>query len=138
MWKRWLFGVSVTLALAAFYFVVYPYGIAFGLWQPIVRPFGVSPSARYVSVIEDGSWFDCSIDEKRNVNVCRVWDSEGQLRTSGDFQYEDQHRAARRDELYPSMDGGQDTIYMFDGPGRRGTSKHALHRVGTPVTGIVY
>jgi len=137
MWKRLLLGVGITLALAICYFFVYPYGIWLGLWQPLVRPSGVSSTARYVSIIEDASWLDCAIDEQRNVNICRVWDSYGHLRTEGDFRYEDEPRAARKDELYPSAFGGHDTIYLFDGPHGHTIFAHALNRVGTQVKATV-
>ena len=119
------------------YFFAYPYGIVFGLWQPLVRPAGISARAHYVSMIEDGSWFDCSIDEKRNVNVCRVWDYAGTLRAEGDYRFEDEPRAAGRDELYPSLLAGRDTIYLFAGPNQRDAFAHALHRVGTQVKATV-
>ena len=136
MWKRWTLGVGTALGLTAAYFV-YPYGIWLGLWSPLTRPASVSREARYVSVIEDGSWFDCAIDGKRDVNVCRVWDYEGHLRTEGDFRYEDEPRAARKDELYPSLLAGRDTIYLFDLPGHRKIFGHALYRVGTQLKATV-
>jgi hypothetical protein len=137
MWKRWLLGALTALALAACYFFVYPFGIVFGLWQPLIRPAGVSRNARYVSIIEDASWLDCSIDAQRNVNVCRVWDPWGRLRTEGDFRYEDEPRAATKDELYPSAFGGRDTIYLFDGSHGHTIFAHALNRVGTQVKATV-
>jgi hypothetical protein len=137
MWKRWLLGVGAVLALAVCYFIVYPFGIMFGLWEPLIRPAGVSGSARYVSIVEDASYLDCSIDAERNVNVCRVWDTWGRLRTEGDFRYEDEPRPARKDELYPSAFGSRDTIYLFDGPHGRTIHAHALNRVGTQVKATV-
>ena len=136
-WKRWLIGAGTALALAACYFFVYPFGIVFGLWQPVVRPAGVSARAHYVSMIEDGSWFDCSIDEGENVNFCRAWDYQGRLRAEGEFRYEDEPRAARRDELHPSLVAGRDTIYLFGGPDHRDAFAHALYRVGTQVKATV-
>ena len=113
------------------FYSVYPVGVTLGFWQPLRRPAGVSQSARFVSLIKTASWLDCSIDSVRNVNVCKVWDEKGNLRISGDFQYEDQHRAATKKELYPSMAAGPDTVYLSDGP--HGTwNAHKLRRVGAP------
>jgi hypothetical protein len=137
MWKRWLMGIGTAIVLTVGYIYVYPYGIWLGLWQPLSRPSNVSARARYISVIEDGSWFDCSIDEERNVNVCRVWDYDGRVRAEGDFRYEDEPRAAKREELYPSLLAGRDTIYLFDGPHGHSIFAHSINRVGTQVKATV-
>ena len=135
--RKWLLGATGVCLIALGGYFVYPYGILFGLWQPLFRPAGISRLARYVSVIEDGSWIDCSIDSARDVNICKAWYYDGRLRVSGDFRFEDQHRAATKEELNPSMVAGPDAIYLFDRP-RSGTIRaHALYRVGTPVKGIV-
>ena len=109
---------------------VYILGVAFGLWQPLTRPQGVSASAKYVSSIEDGTWFDCSVNSTRNVNTCKAWDFEGRLLADGDFRLEGKDRAATKAELKPSAvlsNGGHAyMIYLF---GKAGAQSDILVQV---------
>ena len=118
--------ICIGVALIAMARPVYIFGVVFGLWQPWTRPFGVSSSARYVSWIEDGTWFDCAVDSKRNMNVCRAWDSSGRLLADGDFRLECQGRAATKAELRPSSissSGGHCyAIYLYGKEGARSRS----------------
>jgi hypothetical protein len=102
---------------------IYIFGVVFGLWQPWNRPLGVSPAARYVSWIEDGTWFDCAVDSMRNVDTCKAWDSNGRVLADGDFRLECQGRAATNAELRPSSvdsSGGHGyAIYLFGKDGAR-------------------
>jgi hypothetical protein len=118
---------AVTVGVAVFLIAVTPriyiFGVTFGLWQPLTRPLGVSSTARYVSWIEDGTWFDCVVDSKRNVDTCRAWGSDGRLLADGDFRLECQGRAATEAELRPSSvdsSGGRGyAIYLFGEQGAR-------------------
>ena len=128
-WKRLLiYGVPLCLVLSIpIGYFSYSVGITLGFRQPLVRPTTVSAGAKYVSIIKNGTWFDCSIDSRRNVNVCTAWDYKGRLLITGDFRLKGQNRAATKDELYPSAIGpkpthepnvfDKNTIYLFDGPG---------------------
>ncbi len=131
-------GIGLALAggaigVASIFIVrpIYVFGVVFGLWQPWARPPGVSEAAHYVSRIEDGTWFDCTLDSKRNVDVCRAWDSDGRLLADGDFRLECQGRAASNAELRPSSvssSGGHAyAVYLF---GDKGSQTETL----VPVT----
>jgi hypothetical protein len=111
--------VLVALLLVGLACTVYWFGVIAGWWDPLVRPANVTPRAHYVFVWEDAAWFDCSVDARRNVNVCKAWSDDGRLVASGDFRLKDENRAATSDELHPSAlgptneFGGSDTIYLF-------------------------
>ena len=96
---------------------VYNVGVQLSYWQPISRPSDVSKSAHYVSLVEDGTWFDCSLDEHLDVNWCTAWDRKGREIARGAFQLEGEHRAARVSELHPSLveasQGHVYGIYLF-------------------------
>ena len=62
----------------------------------------MSAAARYVSMVEGGTWFDCSVDSKRNVDVCSAWDPWGRPLGGGDFRLECEGRAATKSELSPT------------------------------------
>ena len=114
-----LLVVIVVVAMIALARPIYIAGVTVGVLQPLTRPSGVSGSARYVSWIEDGIWFDCGVDSKRNVDTCKAWDSNGRLLAFGDYRLECEGRAATEAELRPSFVGGPDSaIYLFgkDGP----------------------
>lgn len=131
-------GVAMTFLAIRF---VYPLGIALALWQPLIRPAGVSKSAHFVSTFEDGTWFDCSVDTPRNVDICRAWDEGGRLIANGDFRLEDEDRAATPSELHPSMilanNGKAYMIYLY-GPYNKLQGKVLLpvvngRRIGVPI-----
>jgi len=92
-----LIVVALLLVVAAW--SVYNFGVLFGFWQPLTRPRNVSASARYVSIIETGAWFDCSVDSERNVDVCKAWDPDGRLIADGGFRLQGEDRAATTLEL---------------------------------------
>jgi hypothetical protein len=102
---------------------IYIYGVVFGLWQPRTRPPGVSARAHYVSWVEDGTWFDCMVDSRANVDFCKAWDSDGKPLANGNFRLECQGRAATSAELRPSSvswsDGHCNAIYLFGKEGPR-------------------
>lgn len=116
---RILIGLGLAMATAVLGYALYLTGLWFDLWQPLIRPRGVSSNARFVHVGEGSTWFECSVDSKRNVNPCRAWDSYGKLLADGDFQLVDESRAATVAELRPSMvgsrkaDGLSREIYLF-------------------------
>jgi hypothetical protein len=118
--------VSGLIVLAAAW-PAYNVGIALGLWQPITRPIGVSRSARYVSLLEDATWFDCSVDLNRDVDVCKAWTPTGKLIADGEFRLEGEARAASKSELRPSRvlakNGKAYMIYLV---GQRGAFSKAL------------
>jgi hypothetical protein len=120
---KWVVAVGAVVALIALVRPTYIFGVVFGIWQPLTKPPGVSSAARYVSWIEDGTWFDCTVDSKRNVNPCKAWDSNGRLLADGDFRLECQGRAATNAELRPasvSSGGGHAyAIYLFGKAGGR-------------------
>jgi len=124
--KRVVLTAGVVTGLASIW-PAYILGIAFGLWQPVTRPAGVARRAHYVSSIEDGTWFDCSVDSVRNVNRCRAWDFTGKLIADGDFRLEGEDRAATAAELKPSSvtsSGGH--AYMIFLFGRAGARSRVL------------
>jgi hypothetical protein len=82
---------------------IYTFGVVFALWQPLVRPLGVSSAARYVSRLKSSAWFDCSVDRTKNVDACRAWDDAGHLIAYGDFRLDGEKRAATATELRPSQ-----------------------------------
>jgi len=120
---KWAVAIGVAIALIALARPIYVFGVVFGIWQPITRPPGVSLVARYVSWLEDGTWFDCAVDSRRNVDTCKAWDSDGRLLAAGDFRLECQGRAATKAELHPSSvssSGGRVyAIYLFGKDGAR-------------------
>lgn len=117
--------------------------VTFGCWQPLTRPSGVSPSAHLVCLLKNKTWFDCSVDAKRNVDVCRAWSSTGRLIADGDFRLEDEDRAAVGRELRPSTVNGSNAqawrIYLF---GPKGAFSRELvpfvgdRRVGLPTVNV--
>jgi hypothetical protein len=94
------------------------------------RPPGVPRTAHYVDRIEDGTWFDCFVDSKRDVDICKAWDDSGRVIADGPFRLEDEDRAATASELHPSLvlsTGGKAyMIYLF---GKDGIFGRALVRV---------
>jgi hypothetical protein len=109
-------GAAITIALLIGP-IVYRRGVQFGYWQPLSRPQGVPRTAHYVSLVETGTWFDCSVDHALDVDWCTAWDFTGKLIAKGAFQLEDEHRAATESELYPSLveasEGNVHGIYLF-------------------------
>ena len=96
---------------------VYRRGVQFGYWEPLSRPSGVPATAHYVSLVETGTWFDCSVDRGLDVDWCAAWDFTGKLIAKGAFQLEHEHRAATESELHPSLveasEGNVYGIYLF-------------------------
>jgi hypothetical protein len=122
--KIWaVLALILGLTIAATVRPIYVWGIVYGLWQPLKRPASVSKTAHYVSWIEDGNWFDCSVDRRRNVDVCKAWDADGRLLADGDFRLEGEDRAATESELRPSnvtsSEGRTYAIYLFGEQGAR-------------------
>jgi hypothetical protein len=119
--------IVASVAFLAAMVPLYRVGVIFGLWQPLRRPPGVSPYARYVSLVEEGTWFDCHVDEVRDVDVCKAWDEDGQLIADGCFRLEEGKRAASKSELHPSHvargDGHVSRIDLF---GKDGAFSQAL------------
>ncbi len=74
-------------------------------------------------MVEDGTWFDCRVDVRRNVDVCRAWDDTGRVLANGDFRLECQGRAATELELRPSgVSRGDGRVYgitLFGAKGYR-------------------
>ena len=97
----------IVLACGLVFFIAAPrplylIGVGFGLWQPLTRPVGVSARARYISTMKTEAWFDCSVDNKRNVDTCRAWDDSGNLIAFGNYRLDGENRAATARELRPS------------------------------------
>lgn len=90
------------LALIASLRPAYLIGVSLSFWQPLTRPIGVSARARYVDTFKSASWFDCSIERTKDVNVCRAWDSDGNLIAFGNYRLDGENRAATARELRPS------------------------------------
>jgi hypothetical protein len=59
--------------------------------------------ARYVDTFKSAAWFDCSIDRTKDVNVCRAWDTNGNLIAFGNYRLDGEGRAATAPELRPSQ-----------------------------------
>ena len=114
---RWAILLVLVAMASASVPTAYNLGIAFGVWQPLRRPHGVSPAAHYVSWIEGGAWFECSADMRRNLDFCKAWDEDGRALGSGAFRLECEDRAVSRDQLRPSgaISGGGNLymIYLF-------------------------
>ena len=94
-----LIAVVVLILLAR---PVYETGVDLNLWQPLTRPAGVSPQVRYVSTLTDAAWFECSVDDVADVDVCRAWDERGHLIAHGRYRLDGESRAATPTELRPS------------------------------------
>src|SRR5258708_584013 len=95
-------GTILVFFLIASILPLYKTGVSLGFWQPITRPSTVSRAAQHVTTLKQATWFDCHVDETRNVDVCRAWDNKGRLIADGDFRLEDEDRAATASELHPS------------------------------------
>ena len=80
----------------------YLIGVSLGTWQPLTRPIGVTKRARYVDTFKAAAWFDCSVEQARNMNACRAWDIEGKLIAFGNYRLDGGNRAAISSELRPS------------------------------------
>src|SRR5579864_3830116 len=120
-----LIGIGLVALVGAF--PVYNLGIALNLWQPFTRPRGVSPSARYVSIVDEGTWFDCRVDWKRNVDVCKAWDPNGRLIADGDFLLERENRPASESELHPThVARGDGHVWRIDLYGKDGNFSKTL------------
>jgi len=76
--ERALIGVAAVLVVLALR-PAYELGVGFNLWQPFTRPRGVPAQARYVSVLEDSAWFDCSFERAKDVDICKAWDDAGHV-----------------------------------------------------------
>ena len=82
---------------------VYLIGVSLGFWQPLTRPTSVPKRARYVDTFKSAAWFDCSIDRTKDVNICRAWDTNGNLVAFGNYRLDGENRAATALELRPSQ-----------------------------------
>ncbi len=113
--------------------VIYRMGIGFAFWPPLTRPTGVPKTAYFVSTFKEETWFDCRVDQIKDVDVCQAWDANGRLLTSGEFRLEDEDRAAKASELRPSQvaplseNGKLQMIYLY------GSSGEVSGRVLIPV-----
>jgi hypothetical protein len=127
-------AVGLTVVALALVRPTYNFGVVFGIWQPFTRPPGVSAAARYVSDVEGGTWFDCSVDTKRNVDVCSAWDPDGRALGGGDFRLECEGRAATKSELKPSSvissDGQSYMIYLYGKDGAESRTLVSVTRDG--------
>jgi len=96
-----------------------------GLWGG-TRPPGVPTDAHLVSLIENGTWFQYSIDSSRDANKVKAWDLQGRLLADGYFRLEGENRAATNSELHPSIVqfrhdvNRTDYIYLFKRHGLMG------------------
>lgn len=135
---KWTIAAVIASGLAASVYPVYVAGFVLGFWQPFTRPAPVTSKARFVSRMESGFWFDCSVDAKRNVDVCKAWDYKGALLADGDFRLEDEGRAATQSELRPSAvfsSGGQAyMIYLFGEHGAHSRTLLPVRGEGNAVT----
>ena len=100
MLKR-IIMVAVVVAFIAALRPAYQIGVAAGWWQPLGRPVGVSARAHYVETMKSAAWFDCSVDQVRDVNVCRAWDRDGTLIAFGNYRLDGENRSATQSELRP-------------------------------------
>ncbi|HXS14275.1 MAG TPA: hypothetical protein VN734_16360 [Acidobacteriaceae bacterium] len=83
--------------------------------EPKVRPAKVPGSAVWAGGADGGAYVRCSVDAKRNVDVCEVWnDNTGYSAGARDYQLEKEHRAATNSELKFSG-AANDSIYLADG-----------------------
>jgi hypothetical protein len=99
---RQLIRALALLTVAGIAWLVYAFGLLSGWWQPLRRPRTVSPAARYVSLESEETWFDCQLDQKKQVDTCRAWDINGKVIVAGDFRLDEEGRAATETELKPS------------------------------------
>jgi hypothetical protein len=110
----------LTVVISILLWCLYIFGLTLGWWSPLTRPASVSSEAVYVFIFgKSAAWFDCRVDEKRDLDVCSVWDEHGRLEVSGNFRLKDENHAARKAELRPSIvgpgdaSGHSDVIYLF-------------------------
>jgi len=108
MIKRIVF-VFGGLILIASLRPVYLIGVSLGFWQPLTRPTSIPTRARYVDTLKSDAWFDCSIERTKDVNICRAWDSDGNLIASGNYRLDGENRAATAPELRPSQ------VHLYSG-----------------------
>lgn len=126
-WVTRIVIVIATLALVTLVKPIYIAGVVFEFWQPWSRPAGVSLRAHYVSQIETAEWFDCSFDEKRDVDVCTVWTDDGRKLGTGDFRLEDEDHGAPPAELHPShVVYGDGHLWEIDLFGNQGPHSRVL------------
>ena len=92
-------GVALIASLRPAYLV----GGNIGFWQPLSRPSGVSARARYVDTFKSAAWFDCSVERTKDVDICRAWDTNGELIAFGNYRLDGENRAARAPGLRPSQ-----------------------------------
>jgi hypothetical protein len=86
-----------------------------GRLEPKVRPSKVPRSAVWAGGADGGAYVHCSVDAKRNVDVCEIWnDNTGYSAGQRDYQLEKEHRAATNSELRFSG-AANDSIYLTDG-----------------------
>jgi hypothetical protein len=124
---RRIFVIAAGLLIVAVAVPVYHAGVVFNFWQPLRRPQGVSPSAHYVSLVEEGTWFKCYVDSKRSVDVCKAWDADGRLIADGDFRLEGENRFATKSELRPThVARGDGQVWMIYLNGKEGAFSKAL------------
>jgi|SRR5215472_9239922 len=85
------------------------------LGEPEVRPAKVPSSAVWAGGADGGAYVRCSVDAKRNVDVCEVWnDNTGYSAGPRDYQLENEHRAATNSEL-KFLGAANDSIYLAGG-----------------------
>jgi hypothetical protein len=136
--KRFL-AVLALVALILILRPAYQLGVGFGFWQPVTRPAGVSPRARYVAKLKTSGWFDCSVDRTKNIDVCRAWNDAGQLIAYGNFRLDGEQRAATVTELRPSSvqlyPGHPELawIYLSDGKSDFGKILVPVNDAGEPL-----
>ena len=82
------------------------------LGEPRVRPPKVPNSVVWAGGADGGAYIRCSVDAKRNVDVCEVWnDYTGDSTGPRDYQLEKEHRAATNSEL-KFLGAAGDSIYL--------------------------
>jgi hypothetical protein len=83
-----------------------------GRLEPKVRPSNVPSSAVWAGGADGGAYLRCSVDAKRNVDLCEVWnDNTGYSAGQRDYQLEKEHRAATNSEL-KFLGAANDSIYL--------------------------
>jgi hypothetical protein len=84
-------------------------------------------------------FFDCSVDVARNVNVCRAWDTDGNLIAYGNYRLDGENRAATAFELRPSAvhtyPGHPNLawIYLFGDHGIANRTLVPVNNAGQPI-----
>ena len=84
--------------------------------EPKKRPTHVPETALWVGGGDGGAYIECSVDAKRDVDMCTVWnDFTGEIVESGKYRLVKENRAATQSELKLRFADFSGLIYLGGG-----------------------